>query len=348
MSTHEAESPRHFLSSVTRISDLENGGFETRALPRADWATGDYIVGCVTGRPTTLYQVELANGRMTGVLEGDLIVGALGDRAATLEGVGSWQAIGPDGKFQALTTAGLMGRATSTSALVPGLMNLSYRGHVMRGEQHLRMADFVPEAAEQPLDVPVILLVGTSMSAGKTTTGRFIIHELKKSGLRIVGAKFTGAARYRDVLTYGDAGADAILDFVDAGLPSTVAPRKAFKSAMRYMLNRVAALKPDVLVAEAGASPLEPYNGDIAIDALQKNLRLVALSASDPYAVVGVQTAFGLTPDLITGPATNTTAGIALVEKLTGIPALNLLDPDSSLPKLRQILRDAFPDLLVD
>ena len=347
MSVTEPLSPRPFLASVTRITDLSRDGFETRSLPRQDWATGDYIVGRVTGRPSALYQVELAHGRMINVLEGDLVVGALGDRAATLEGVGKWEAIGADGEFHALTTAGLMGRATSTSPLLPALMPLTYIGHVIRDGRHLRMADCVADVDEQPLDAPVILLVGTSMSAGKTTTGRLIIHELKKSGLRIVGAKFTGAARYRDVLTYGDAGADAILDFVDAGLPSTVVPRDTFKPAMRYMLNRVAALKPDVLVAEAGASPLEPYNGDIAIDALHKHVKLVALSASDPYAVVGVQTAFGLTPDLITGPATNTTAGTELVEKLTGIPALNLLDPES-LPRLRQILRDAFPDLLVD
>lgn len=339
---------KHFLASVARIADLEQQGFETRPLPRRDWGMGDYIVGRVTGRPTALYLVELTNGRLVNVLEGDLIVGALGDRCATLEGVGEWEAIGPGGEFHALTAAGLFGRATSTSALLPDLMTLNYVGHVVRGDKHLRMTDFVPEVADHRLDVPVILLVGTSMSAGKTTTGRFIIHELKKSGLSIVGAKFTGAGRYRDVLTYGDAGADAMLDFVDAGLPSTVVPRADFKLAMRYMLNRVAELHPDILVAEAGASPLEPYNGDIAIDALQKHVRLVALSASDPYAVMGVQTAFGLTPNLITGPATNTTAGIALAERLTGIPALNLLDPETSLPRLRRILRDAFPDLLVD
>ena len=340
--------PEPFLSSLTRISDLHEKGFDTRPLPRKEWATGDYVVGRVTGRPTGLYIVELANGRMIDVLEGDLVVGALGDRCATQEGVGEWQAIGPAGEFHALTSAGVFGKATSTSALVPELMTMSYLGHAFRDDRHLRMHDFVPSVADKRLDVPVILLVGTSMSAGKTTTGRFIIHELRKSGLRIVGAKFTGAGRYRDILTYRDAGADAILDFVDAGLPSTVVPRKVFKTAMRYMLNRVAALKPDVLVAEAGASPLEPYNGDIAIDALQKHVRLVGLSASDPYAVVGVQTAFGLTPNLITGPATNTSAGIALAEKLTGIPALNLLDPDAALPKLGRILRDALPDLLVD
>ena len=207
--------------------------------------------------------------------------------------------------------------------------------------------NFVADAPDAKLDVPVILLVGTSMSAGKTTTGRMIIHELKKSGLRIVGAKFTGAARYRDVLTYKDAGADAVLDFVDAGLPSTVVPRKQFHDAMRYLKRRVAALEPDILVAEAGASPLEPYNGDVAIDQLQKQVKLITLSASDPYAVLGVQNAFGLKPDLVTGPATNTTAGIELVEKLCEIPALNLMNPDS-LGELRRVLRDAFGDVLVD
>jgi hypothetical protein len=347
MISTDADGNRYFLSSVTRITDFAEQAFEVRALPRQNWATGDYVVGRVTGVPTELYRVELTNGRMVDVLEGDLVVGAFGDRAATLEGVGYWDAIGPDENFHALTGAGLFGQATSTSCMLPRLMSLTYMGHVVRGDQHLHMQDFVAPAPETELKAPIILLVGTSMSAGKTTTGRLIIHELKKSGLRIVGAKFTGAARYRDVLTYKDAGADAVLDFVDAGLPSTVVPHKQFRPAMQYMMHRVAALEPDIVVAEAGASPLEPYNGASAIDLLHRHVKLITLSASDPYAVVGVQTAFGLKPDLVTGPATNTTAGIELVEKLSEIPALNLMEPDS-LPMLRALLRDAFPDLLVD
>jgi len=347
MLTTDSAGNRYFMSSVTRIADLADEAFEVNALPRSDWGMGDYVVGRVTGVPGSLYRVELANGRMVDVLEGDLVVGAFGDRAATLEGVGSWDAIGPDENFHALTGAGLFGAATSTSMLLPRLMSLTYMGHVLRDDQPLRMQDFVPESPDAKLQAPVILLVGTSMSAGKTTTGRMIIHELKKSGLRIVGAKFTGAARYRDVLTYKDAGADAVLDFVDAGLPSTVVPHKQFRDAMQYMMQRAAALEPDILVAEAGASPLEPYNGESAIDLLQKHVKLVTLSASDPYAVVGVQTAFGLKPDLVTGPATNTTAGVELVEKLCGVPALNLMDP-GSLAELRRLLRDAFPDVLAD
>ncbi|MGE5409147.1 MAG: hypothetical protein ACM3NV_11105, partial [Syntrophothermus sp.] len=56
------------------------------------------------------------------------------------------------------------------------------------------------------------------------------------------------------------------------------------------------------------------------------------------YAVVGVITAFKREPDLVAGRATSTSAGIALVEKLTSIPALNLLDPESG-EDLARLLR---------
>ncbi|MGD8977777.1 MAG: hypothetical protein PVG91_09245, partial [Gammaproteobacteria bacterium] len=71
---------------------------------------------------------------------------------------------------------------------------------------------------------------------------------------------------------------------------------------------------------------LEPYNGSVAVEAIRKLTRFTVLCASDPYAVVGVQTAFKQRPDLVAGPAANTDAAIALVEKLAGVQALNLLD----------------------
>jgi len=67
-------------------------------------------------------------------------------------------------------------------------------------------------------------------------------------------------------------------------------------------------------------------------------IRCIVLCASDPYAVVGVSQSFGVTPDLISGIATSTTAGVELVEKLTGVVALTLPD-HQSLPKLMQILK---------
>ena len=344
MTSGKDRSNRYFMSSLTRITDLARGDFDVRSVERSEWGHGDYVAARVTGKPSPLYRLEIPSGRMADMMDGDLVIGAFGKRAATLEGVGSWEAVGDDGRMHALTSAGLFGKATSTSLIIPRLMTLDYEGHVFRDGNRQAMRDFIAPVGDRAFDAPVVLMVGTSMSAGKTTAGRVIVHELSNMGMRVVGAKFTGAGRYRDTLSYGDAGAEAIVDFVDAGLPSTVVPESRFDEAMRYMLSRIAAIEPDIVVAEAGASPLEPYNGAIAIEALREQLAFVVLCASDPYAVVGVRIAFDLNPDVITGPATNTTAGIELAEKLTGLPALNLIDP-ASLPRLREMLRNRLPEV---
>jgi len=325
------------MSSLTRISDLATEPFDIARIDRDHWATGDYVVGEVTGAPHRVYGIELASGRIVQTLPGDRVIGAFGNRSATLEGVGSWSDI-QDGEMNAMTSAGLFGAVTSMSLLIPPMLNLTYLGHVVRNGTKVCMSDFAIKSTHDSFNVPTILLVGTSMSAGKTTTGRLIVHELEAMGRTVIGAKLTGAGRYRDILSFKDAGADAIFDFVDAGLPSTVEPESVFRDAIRPLLHHIDSLKPDFLVAEAGASPLEPYNGAAAIDELNDSIKCTVLCAFDPYAVVGVQKAFGLTPDLVTGPATSTSAAIDLVKKLTGVDALNVLDPDSIVP-LREVLR---------
>lgn len=332
----------YFFSSVTRNSDLWSQAFEVRMMDRVGWHTGDFVVGRTTGQRNRLYRCETKTGRMADLVRGDLMVGALGKRAATLEGVGDWRAIGDDLQLDALTPAGLLGKATSISPFLPDFMRLDYCGHVMRGGRTLGMGDFVKPADPCVFDTPVILLIGTSMSSGKTTSGQVIIRALNDLGKNVVGAKLTGAARYRDILSFRDAGASHIFDFVDAGLPSTVCAEDSFRHSLAGLLHQIAATGADVLVAEAGASPLEPYNGAAAVDALKANTCFTVLCASDPYAVLGVQTAFKdrLRADLVSGPAANTSAAVDLVEKLCGLPALNLLDRDS-YPALTKMLHDA-------
>lgn len=330
---------RPFFSTVTRISDVETKAFDVAALPRSEWATGDYVLCEVSGRPGPLYKIERPSGRMCEVFEGDLIVGAFGVRAATLEGVGGWQDIGEDGKLHALTGAGLLGNATSVSPLLPSLMALEYKGHLTRGEK-LTMKGFCPSVEVMPLTMPVILLIGTSMSSGKTTSGRVIVHELAQMGLKVAAAKLTGAARFRDMLSWKDAGAEHVFDFVDVGLPSTVCPPEEFAETLEQLLSKIAATDADVLVAEAGASPLEPYNGSVAMAMIDSQVKMLVLSASDPYAVLGVQHAFSRKPDLVCGPASNTEAAIELVGKLCGVEALNLMRRRFR-PRLVKMLREA-------
>ena len=327
-------------ASLTRIADFDQHPFDVGVVDRDNWATGDYVVGEVTAASRST-PVELNSGRMVEVTVGDWIVGALGIRAATLEAVGSWQDIQSDGAIQLMTAAGLLGRVTSQSTFIHTPIELVYRGHAMRSDQKLQMQDFVPApvSTQRAIECPLLLLIGTSMSSGKTTSARVIIRRLKKMGLRVAGAKLTGAGRYRDILAMSDAGADAIFDFVDTGLPSTVCDKTTYRAALTNLLGRIAEVKPDVLVAEAGASPLEPYNGEAALTEISDLVRCTVLCASDPYAVVGVTQGFGFQPDLVSGVATSTSAGVEVIRRLAKIPALNLLD-GASHEELDQMLTD--------
>jgi len=334
--------PHYFFSSVTRCSDLGEEPFDVQVLGPSHWATGDFVVGRITGERNRLYHCETRSGRMAEMVRDDLIVGALGRRAATLEGVGDWRAVDTDGVMEALTSAGLLGRSTSTSPTFPNLMRMHYNGHVVRDGRKVTMQDFVTPAEPAGLDIPVILLIGTSMSSGKTTSGRLIIRALKYMGLDVIAAKLTGAARYRDILQFRDAGARCVLDFVDAGLPSTVCSEERYEQALDLMLAKLAACRAQVLVAESGASPLEPYNGAAVMKRLSPNLRFTVLCASDPYAVLGVQTAYGEGPraDIVSGPAANTSAACELVQRLCGLESMNLLDR-RNYPVLCRKLKDA-------
>ncbi|ACB51560.1 unknown [Crocosphaera subtropica ATCC 51142] len=331
--------PPYLYSSLTRIADLQVRPFDVISLPQKEWETGDYVVGEVLSPVPVNPKLELPNGRLASLLEGDRIIGAFGIRRATLEAVGEWQSIGEDGRMDNMTCAGLFGKVTSKSYLLPPLTSLQYQGHVMRNGEKVSMKGFVPTIPHRNYECPTIMIIGTSMSAGKTTSGRIIVHQLKQLGLKVVAAKLTGAGRYRDVLSMGDAGADFIFDFVDVGLPSSVAPPEEFRVLVRQLLSMMATKKPDVVVVEAGASPLEPYNGSVVLEELKPHICLTVLCASDPYSVVGVCQGFGFLPDLVTGIATSTSSGVELVKKLTGIPALTLSEP-GSLVILTQLLKD--------
>jgi hypothetical protein len=329
---------RYIFTSVTRIADLEEG-FDVKDLPSNRWATGDYVVCKIERISGKINTAEISSGRMMSLLEGDIIVGALGIRHATLEATGSWKEVGRDKNMHMLTSAGLLGKLTSRSSFISPLIEISYMGHVFQSNVKSTMTDFVKYYETRKFNIPVILFVGSSMSAGKTTSARIVAHQLKMMNYTVAGAKLSGAGRYRDILSIKDAGADHIFDFVDAGLPSTICKKEKYRQALDNMLNMISSTQSDVAVIEIGASPMEPYNGDLAIEAIKDHVILTVLCASDPYAVLGVMKSFNITPTIVTGPAANTIGGIELIDKLCKVHAFNLIDR-KNIPKLRALLKD--------
>ncbi len=330
--------PSPHLSSSTRISDMASQGFEVEALPRERWNTGDYVV-VECAEPSGRGVLELPGGRLLVLDEGDRFVGVLGHRRATREAAGSWEAWTPNGMMDLLTAGGLLGRCTSRSSWIPPLLPVRYLGHACRYGVPLRMVDFVEDPGEtSDPGHPCVLITGTAMSCGKTGAARAVIRRLRRMGFRVVAAKLTGAARYRDIQSMADAGAAAVFDFVDGGLPSTVCSDDEMDRALRIVLAQVAATPADVAVVELGASPLEPYHGLRAILSVRPWVRLSILCASDAYAVAGFLERVDLPVDLVTGAAANTTSGEELVRHLTGIHTLDSGDP-TRMPELDALLR---------
>ncbi len=331
---------RYAFTSVTRVARLDERLFTVEPLPRSSWSTGDFVVGRVLAPHRG---IERWDGRMAAIAAGDLVVGALGSRAATLEAVGDWRSIGTDGRLESLSTAGVFGKCTSLAGDLGPLTSLAYGGHVIVDGEKATMVRWIADLPPRRLATPAVLIIGTSMEAGKTTAACSIIRHLLARDLRVGGAKLTGVGRFRDILQMRDAGADAVFDFVDAGLPSTICPADEMARALGHLFALVEEADVDVLVAEAGASPLEPYNGEAAVEGVRDALRLTVLCASDPYAVLGVQAAFEVTPDLVSGRAAATDAGIELAERLTGIRTLSLMGP-ASRDELDPILSAALTD----
>jgi len=328
----------HYIhTSLTRITDFREHPFEILKLEKENWKTGDYVICKIIDPGSNVLKLELPSGRMRGIMGGEFIIGVLGERFATLEATGTWKEVKNDGKLHVLTAAGLIGKLTSKSVYIPNMMGVKYIGHASRNNQKLTMEMFVKPVSPKEFTTPIVLLVGTSMSAGKTTAARIVCNQFKIAGLNVVGAKFTGAGRYKDILAIHDVGADVVIDFVDAGLPSSICSKKIYNEKVLYLMNAVSHVNADVAIIEIGASPLEPYNGDIAIEAISDHVKCTILCATDPYAVYGIMKAYNFSPDIVTGIATNTLAGRELVEKLCNVNALNLIDP-KTLPMLKNIL----------
>jgi hypothetical protein len=338
----------YFFLSLTRITDFTQENIDLIALEKSEWKHAQYVACKVTSPPGTL-KVELTSGRMAEVAEGDVLIGAFGNRFATLEATGSWEEISDDNRMHLLTSAGIFGKLTSVSSFIPNMIELEYLGHVLRNGEKTCMTDYRNDEKFTAFKTPVILIMGTSMSAGKTTSAKIVIRQLRLAGLKVIAAKLTGAGRYRDSLGMLDAGADYVIDFVDAGLPSTIVNPNEYIKALKFMLGKIQKQKADIVVIEIGASPMEPYNGSLAIKFINPHVIFRILCASDPYAVYGVMKAFGSKPDLVCGIATNTLGGRKLIEILCGVESLNIIYPDQ-LKQLKTLfnkkLQPYFKDII--
>jgi hypothetical protein len=242
--------------------DVTKHGYATHAVPFAAMAgtippeglpeAGDLALAEVLelGRHATL---ETRQGVTTSLFPGDRLLVAFGNRYATDQYEG-YVPRHPVGECDLLSIGGVCGEVVSMHDAMTPPTRLRLLGAVCdRAAQPLNLRSFaLPVPSAEPLERPeVVLVVGSSMNSGKTTTVGTIARSLCRAGNHVAALKVTGTAAGKDGRFFASSGAQPVLDFTDAGHPSTyLLELDELLLVYRKLLGHARAAGPDYVVIE--------------------------------------------------------------------------------------------------
>lgn len=317
----------HKVASVTYRLGL---GPEVELSPDVRARTGAVLVVKALEEKRVYDVLELASGRMAHISKGDVIVGALGARAALKGFVGRVpKELAVGDRIQVLNLGGVLGECTSENEDVGHPLQVEVLGAAMRDGRTLNIRDeSLPVAQTLELEAPVVMVSGTCMNSGKTRAATEIIFHLTQRGYRVGAAKLTGIACLRDPLNMVDHGAVEGLSFLDCGIPST-SDVEDLAAVAKGVLNALAGQRVDVVVAETGDGIIGGYGvpGLLKDEQIRRASRCHVLTANDLVAAWGakriMEDELGLTVGVMAGPATDNEVGTHYVASDLEIPAAN-------------------------
>ncbi|MBA3750425.1 MAG: hypothetical protein H0X03_05940 [Nitrosopumilus sp.] len=188
---------------------------------------------------------------------GDLIVGVFGNRYATDALEGEVEGLSD---LSLLTAGGMVGTVKS-------------RHHSVSRPTQLSFVSFLNDASGQKINLKqikfkkiqpsnhlknIIVVVGSGMSSGKTTTCRKIIKSLSEMGLKVAACKLTGSISNRDQDEMISASAGYTIDFSDYGFPSTYkCDQDELLDLFNTMVSDIQKVNPDVTIMEIADGVLQ-------------------------------------------------------------------------------------------
>lgn len=289
--------------------------------------------------------LELTSGRMAKVSRGDIIVGALGHRKALFGYSGHLPTkLSPGDTIQVLNIGGVLGICDSVNAnfgppfdaeVLGTVLDFPYLGERIGVPARAGIDKLDMNATVDTGNVPVVVLAGTSMDSGKTAAASAIVSRLRHHGHTVDAFKATGVSLRRDILAMEDAGARQTAIFTDFGVVTTT--EENGPPVTRMMLTQLAADKPDVIVFELGDGLLGAYGVEAILkdEGIRATITCLILCANDPVAAWGgvklLRDEFGLSPAIVTGPATDNLVGTNLITDRLGLPAFNAITHGAAL-----------------
>ncbi|WP_086933309.1 hypothetical protein [Agarilytica rhodophyticola] len=197
-------------------------------------------------------RIELVDGRRASLAPGDLIVLAYGNRYAPDQ----FEGLVPHNlsTCDMVAAGGLAATATTQHSRMKEATQIRPLGVLADGKgKAINLSDFsLPESSSpKAKQVPLFISCGTSMNSGKTHTACSLIRGFTAMGYSVGAVKLTGTGAGGDLWRMTDSGAQRVLDFTDAGLPSTyLANQSTLITTAKTLLNNIAKENVDVIVAE--------------------------------------------------------------------------------------------------
>lgn len=304
--------------------DAMVGVIPSASVPRI----GDLVLAEIL-QPGKHSSLEGREGWNRQIFPGDQIVGVFGNRYATDQFEGYVPAT-PVEECDMLSIGGVCGEVTSRHSAMTAPTRLRVLGAVANAQgQPLRLQTF--GLTQQPAmgRTECILVVGASMNSGKTTTVGTLVRALSRAGYRVAAAKITGTAAGKDGRYFLSCGAQQVLDFTDAGYPSTYMLSLAeLQHIATTLISTLEQNHPDYVILEI-ADGIFQRETRMLLENLDFSAGIdhVFFAANDSLsAECGARRLqnCGLPLRALSGAFTQSPLAVAEAEAYTGIPCLSI------------------------
>jgi hypothetical protein len=296
---------------------------------------GDVVYGKISriGQHTEL---ENKSGRIHRLNEGSAAIFVFGNRYAPdyYEGFIS-EAM--TAKASLLARSGVVGDVQVKNSSVKEPTQVKILGYVCTSEGQVlntrRHSLIKPDQVKKKEErAKMLLFVGTSMNAGKSTSAIAACWALSSMGYNVRASKVTGTASLKDILYMQDAGASIVNDFTHFGFPSTyLLEEKDVLSIFNDLDLKYANNPKNYWVVELADGILQRETALLlqSKDVRSRIYRLV-FAAHDTFGAVGgldiLKQKFGLIPDAISGVCSSSPLAIRELSEFTDIPVYNNID----------------------
>ena len=306
---------------------------------------GDVVYGKVT-RIGQHVELENKSGRIHRLNEGSTAIFVFGNRYAPDFYEGKIPITMTD-KVDLLARSGIIGNVQVKNSSVKEPTHVKILGYICDSDGEVvntRNHPLIkPKKTEKKEDrSKLILVVGTSMNSGKSTSATACCWALTAMGYDVRASKVTGTASLKDILHMQDAGASIVNDFTHFGFPST------------YLLEEKEVVKIfNDLDLKYANNPKNYWCVELADGILQRETALLLRSpdvrsrihklifaAHDTFGAIGglnvLKNEFGLVPDAISGVCSSSPLFLRELAEFTDIPVFNNID--YNLKQLSELL----------